>query len=147
MLHALLHSSLQCVFVPHANSGTTHHYYCPFHALRTWQPSTLAGSLPPSPCSARLISAGSLALVLRVHRRLAWLHLHLSISNHSIWTVIGFFPCSAVFHSRPCPFPDHFPISFHLGRHRLLIQRSDHPSRISSFVRFSFLGSKTATSS
>ena len=26
MLHALIHSSLQGVFVPHANSGTTHHY-------------------------------------------------------------------------------------------------------------------------
>ena len=33
MLHALLHSSLQCVFVPHANSGTTHHYYHPIHLM------------------------------------------------------------------------------------------------------------------
>ena len=110
---------------------------CTFYAL--WQPLTLAGSLPPSPCSARLISAESLALVLRVHRRLAWLHLHLSISNHSIWTVIGFFPCSALFHSRPCPFHDLFPISFHLGRHRLLIQRSDHPYRIFNLPSFVFV--------
>ena len=35
MLHALLHSSLQCVFVPHANPGITHHYYHPFHLLCT----------------------------------------------------------------------------------------------------------------
>ena len=34
MFYALLHSSLQCVFVLHANSGTTHHYCNPFHVLR-----------------------------------------------------------------------------------------------------------------
>ena len=35
MLHALLHSSLQCVFVPPTNSGATHLYYYPLHVLCT----------------------------------------------------------------------------------------------------------------
>ena len=148
ILHALLHSSLQCVFVPHANSDTTHHYYCPFHVLRTlaafdtrrflaslsllgsadfrWVPG-LGSSRMPAACVA---SPSPFDLQ----------PLHLDRNR-----IFSMFSCFPLF--RPCPFPHPFPLSFHLGRHRLLIQRSDHPYRISSFVRFSFLGSKTATSS